>query len=94
MTTRKRKSPSLLAGKKATVAIERNGLTIRVDDVEADKAGLVAADLLMAVRLLRSTYPELIQELQPVGGGYPVEVTDDDWSDDGKRAGFRMEKPR
>ena len=89
MTTRKRKAPSLLATRKATVAMERNGLTIRVDDVEADKAGLVAADLLMAFRLLRAKYPELIQELQPVGGGYPVDVVDDDWAEDGKRAGFR-----
>ena len=92
MTTRKRKSagPSLLGGKRATVYLERNGLTIRVDDVEADKAGLVAADLLMAFRLLRDKFPELIAELQSVPGGYPVSVTDDDWSDDGKkRAGFQ-----
>lgn len=88
MTARK-KNPSLLAGRKATVLLERNGLTIRVDDVEADKAGLVAADLLMAFRLLRASYSELIQELQPVGGGYPLEVTDDDWAEEGKRAGFR-----
>lgn len=88
MTTRKTKS--LLGGKKAVVCLERNGLSIRVDDVEADKAGLVAADLLMAFRLLRAKYPELIAELQPVGGGYPVEVVDDDWAEDGaKRAGFR-----
>jgi hypothetical protein len=79
----------MLAEKKATVYLERNGLTIRVDDVQADQAGLVAADLLMAFRLLRRKFPELISELQPVAGGYPVEVTDDDWSDDGKRAGFR-----
>jgi hypothetical protein len=91
MTTRKRKSaaPSMLAAKKATVYLERNGLTIRVDDVQADQAGLVAADLLMAFRLLRRKFPELISELQPVGGGYPVSVEDDDWSDEGKRAGFR-----
>lgn len=90
MTARKKKDPSLLAGKKAVVCLERNGLSIRVDDVEADTAGLVAADLLMAFRLLRAKYPELITELQPVGGGYPVEVTDDDWSDEGrKRTGFR-----
>jgi hypothetical protein len=90
MTARKKKEPSLLAGKKATVFLERNGLTIRVDDVEADKAGLVAADLLMAFRLLRAKYPELIQELQSVGGGYPLEVVDDEWAEDGvKRAGFK-----
>jgi hypothetical protein len=88
MTARKKKDPSLLAGKKAVVCLERNGLSIRVDDVEADKAGLVAADLLMAYRVLRKTFPELIHELIPVGGGNPVEVTDDDWSDDGHRVGF------
>lgn len=87
--TRKKREPSLLAGKKAVVLLERNGLSIRVDDVDADTAGLVAADLLMAFRLLRSKYPELIQELQPVGGGYPIEVVDDDWAEDGKRAGFK-----
>ncbi len=88
MTARKKREPSLLAGKKAVVCLERNGLSIRVDDVEADKAGLVAADLLMAYRLLRQSFPELIAELQPVGGGYPLEVTEDGWADDGKRAGF------
>ncbi len=88
--TRRKREPSLLAGKKAVVLLERNGLSIRVDDVDADTAGLVAADLLMAFRLLRQKYPELIQELQSVGGGYPLDVTDDDWSDDGtKRAGFK-----
>lgn len=84
--------PSLLAGKKATVYLERNGLTIRVDDVDASVAGLVAADLLEAMRALRTKYPELIQELQPVGGYTPVEVVDDDWSEEGsrpRRAGFR-----
>lgn len=91
MARRKPPAPSLLAGKKATVSIERNGLSIRVDDVDADVAGLVAADLLAAMRLLRTKYPELIQELQPVGGYSPVEVTDDDWAEDGsrpRRAGF------
>lgn len=84
-------APSLLAGKKATVCLERNGLSIRVDDVDADVAGLVAADLLAAMRLLKAKYPELIQELQPVGGYSPVEVVDDDWSEEGgrpRRAGF------
>lgn len=89
MTTRKKKDPSLLAGKKAVVCLERNGLSIRVDDVDAASAGLVAADLLQAFRLLREKYPELIAELQPVGGGYPVEVRDDDWQDDSRRTGFR-----
>ena len=89
MTARRKKEPSLLAGRKATVVMERNGLSIRVDDVEADKAGLVAADLLMAFRLLRSKFAELTQELQPVGGGYPLDVVEDDWSEEGrKRAGF------
>jgi hypothetical protein len=86
---RKKREPSLLAGKKAVVCLERNGLSIRVDDVEADKAGLVAADLLMAYRLLRKSFPELITELQPVGGGYPMEVTEDGWAEEGRRLGFK-----
>jgi hypothetical protein len=86
---RKKREPSLLAGKKAVVCLERNGLSIRVDDVEADVAGLVAADLLMAFRLLRAKYPELITELQSVGGGYPLDVRDDDWAEEGRRAGFK-----
>lgn len=91
MTVRKKKEPSLLAGKKATVYLERNGLTIRVDDVEAQNAGLVAADLLEAFRLLNTKYPELITELQPVGGYAPLDTADDDWQDDGRRrkTGFR-----
>lgn len=88
---KKTPDPSLLKGRKATVCLERNGLSIRVDDVDADTAGLVAADLLAVYRLLTKTYPELIQEMQPVGGYTPVSVTDDDWQDDGRapRAGFR-----
>lgn len=87
---RKRKQASLLEGKKATVYLERNGLTIRVDDVPAETAGLVAADMLEAVRLLTKQYPELIAELQPVAGYAPLETGDDDWQDDGRRrTGFR-----
>jgi hypothetical protein len=88
-TRRKKPSPSLLEGKKATVFMERNGLTIRVDDVDADKAGLVAADLLMAFRLLRTNFPELIDILPPVEGGYPIDVRDDEWAEEGHRAGFK-----
>lgn len=93
MAARKKKpTPSLLTGKKATVFYERNGLTIRVDDVDAASAGLVAADLLEAMRLLNRKYPELIAELQPVAGYAPLDVRDDDWQDDGRkgRTGFRL----
>lgn len=92
MTRRaKAETPSLLAGKKAAVSIERNGLSIRVDDVDAAVAGLVAADLLAAFRLLAQQFPELIQELQPIGGYSPLDVSADDWSEEGrrKRTGFR-----
>lgn len=92
MTRPKKVEPSLLAGKKATVCIERNGLSIRVDDVDAAVAGLVAADLLEAMRLLRTKYPELIHELTPIGGYSPLDTADDEWADDGRRprrTGFR-----
>lgn len=91
MTARKKKpEPSLLAGKNATVFMERCGLTIRVDDVQADQAGLVAADLLMAFRLLRKSFDELTECLPDVGGGTPIPFVDDEWAEDGrgKRAGF------
>jgi hypothetical protein len=88
--SRKRKVPSLLDGKKATVYLERNGLTIRVDDVPAETAGLVAADMLEAVRVLTTKYPELVTGPDTVPGGYPTPVTDDEWSEDGRRrTGFR-----
>lgn len=89
--TRKRKvEPSLLDGKKATVYLERNGLTIRVDDVPAETAGLVAADMLEAIRVLTTKYPELVSGPDTVPGGYPTSVTEDEWSEDGRRrTGFR-----
>ena len=86
---RKRKA-SLLDGKKATVYLERNGLTIRVDDVPAETAGLVAADMLEAVRVLTANYPELIAELQPVAGYAPLDTREDEWAEEGRRrTGFR-----
>lgn len=84
------KAPGSLDGKKASVCVERVGLTIRVDDVPANEAGLVAADILRAVRELTKHFPELVPELQPVPGGSPVEMPDDYWEEGrGRRVGFR-----
>lgn len=79
--------PSPLTGLKAKVMIERNGATVCVEDVEARDAFTVLAELLEAMRVATKHYPELTQELQPVGGG-SIEYTDeDDW--EGRRVGFK-----
>lgn len=78
-----------LTGKTATVQIERNGLSIRIDDVDASECAVVAYDLLLAMRLLRRSYGELTPDLNPVPGGTPLEISEDDWGDDDRRrAGF------
>jgi hypothetical protein len=94
MTARKKAPVSLLKGKKASVYIERNGLSIRVDDVPAEEAGLIAADLVAAMRVLRQAFSELTPDLQPVGGYHPLDTMADDWADDGRRrTGFTVTKP-
>lgn len=89
---------SALAGKKATVIVERNGAAIRVDDVAARDAGMVLADLLTVFRTLTKQFDELTPDLDAVGGGQPIEVVDDEWAEEGqrKRVGFtttRQTKP-
>ena len=80
--------------RKASVYIERAGLSVRIDDVAPDDVAEVAAELLEAFRLLRQVYPEVIADLGTVGGGTPIEVVDDDWSDEGRgRVGFRPPRP-
>lgn len=88
--TRRRKR-SLLAGKSATVWIERNGVGLKMEDVPALQAPMILADMLAAFRALEKSFPELVRDLDPVPGGAPVDVTDDEWQDDGsgrKRVGF------
>jgi len=80
-----------LAGRKATVCVERNGAFIRVDEVPADEAGVVLADILESFRALARKYPELILDLGSVPGGSPIDVTEDEWADEGRgkrRVGF------
>ena len=83
MTARKRKSA--LTDRKASVILERNGACIRVDDVPAAEAGLVLADMLEVFRLLQVKYPELVRDLEAIGGGPPIDVIDDDYADQSKR---------
>lgn len=83
----KRRARSTLAGKKATVCLERNGASIRVDDVPASQAAAVLADMLQAYRALTEHFPELVQDLAPVPGGVPVDVVDE-WAEESHRVGF------
>lgn len=78
---------SALAGKRACVSVERNGCSVRLEDVPASDAAAVLADLLEAFRALSEHYEELIVDLQPVPGGAPV---DGDASEFGakRRVGF------
>ena len=91
MSQRKKAEPvHAVTPRKASIYMERAGLSVRIDNVAAESVGEVAADLLDVFRLLRQVYPEVIAELGSVHGGTPVEVTDDEWSDEGRgRVGFR-----
>ena len=80
-----RRKRSLLAGKTATIWVERNGAGLKMEDVPASEAPLLLADLLAAFRALEKSFPEMIQDLGAVPGGAPIDVTDDDWADDGRR---------
>lgn len=83
----KRKSP--VAGKKASVYLERNGLSIRIDDVDASECACVAFDLLLAMRTLTRAYGELVPELGTVGGYHALDTSDHDDYEGRRRAGFR-----
>lgn len=85
-----KKSP--LTGKTASVHLERNGLSIRIDDVPAAEAACVAFDLLEAMRLMTRFAPELVPDLNPVGGYSPLDTSADDWQQDDRRAGFRVRR--
>jgi hypothetical protein len=78
-----------LAGRTASVEVSRNGATIRLDDVPADQAGTVLGDLLTAFRILTKKHPELIVQLDAIGGGGALEVNDgDEYETKEKRVGF------
>jgi len=76
---------SALAGKRACVSVERNGASIRIEDVPAMECASVLASLLDAFRDLTSHYEELVPDLTPVPGGAPV---DGDASEFGAQIGF------
>lgn len=88
---RSRRTRSLLAGKTATVWVERNGAGLKLEDVPATEAPLILADMLAAFRALETSFPEMIRELDPVPGGAPLDVRDDEYAEQGtrrKRLGF------
>lgn len=83
MANRKRRSVNVLTGKTASVAIQRNGLSIEVGDVPAVDAALVAKCLLDAIRGLQAAgYEELVIDGGALHGGViemPDEVDGDDY---------------
>lgn len=96
MTVRlNRVTANLLDRHKADVQYSVGGLTIGISGVQASESAQVAAAILTAVRELRSHFPELDPELNPVHGGL-AEMQEE--SDEGhfvvppeavKRVGFR-----
>lgn len=79
--------------RKATVYVERNGACIRVDDVPLADAPDALTEILDAFRVIAKKYPEVIPDLEPVGGGAAIDVTEDDWAESKtpkkRRLGFR-----
>lgn len=83
---RKKPDASPLDGLTASVIIDRGEGCVRVDGVKASDAFAVLGELLEAMRLMATRYPELTRELQPVAGYSPLEVNTDDIG--ARRAGF------
>jgi hypothetical protein len=84
---------SPLDGLTASVIVERGEGCVRVDGVKASDSFAVLGELLEAMRLMTTRYPELLKELQPVAGYAPLEVHDDDYAEQGRQVGFRASKP-
>jgi len=81
MATRRRQ-PNLLARLKGTVTLQAGGLVWEIADVSAEDMVRVSQAALDGMRLLRSTYPELVEERGVYhGGGYetPDEEGVDTW---------------
>ncbi len=83
-----KRGTSPLDGLTASVIIERGEGCVRVDGVAAADAFTVLAELLEAMRLMATRYPELTRELQPVAGYAPLEVRDDIGANGRRRVGF------
>jgi len=60
---RRKSAASILAHKKSSVGLHRNGLSIDVQDVPAEDVGLVAKELLDVLRTLQAAgYDELTMD--------------------------------
>lgn len=79
MTVKRRKSSTVLAHKKASVSLHRNGLTIEVGEIAAEDSGVAAKELLDVMRtLVRAGYDELLVDAGGVHGGAFGEMPDED----------------
>ena len=79
MTVRRKKSATVLAHKKASVSLHRNGLSIEVGEIAAEDAGIAAKELLDVMRtLVRAGYDELLLDAGGVHGGALGEMPDED----------------
>lgn len=76
----KKKGPrNPLIGKKATVSLHRNGLSISIDDVPAIHAATVAGTLLLVARKMAAGgFEEMVQDAGTFHAGSLGEVPDDD----------------
>ena len=79
MTAKRRKALTVLAHKKASVSLSRNGLHIEVGEIAAEDAGIAAKELLDVMRtLVRAGYDELLMDAGGVHGGALGEMPDED----------------
>lgn len=86
MATTGTKKPS---GRLACVSVERNGAMIQIDGVPEAEASAVLGGLLVIFRRLTKAHPELVQQLDGIGGGAPIDVNDgDDYETKQRRVGF------
>lgn len=75
----RKKVATVLAHKKATVALHRNGLSIEVGEVPAEDAGLAAKELLDVLRtLIKMDYEELILDAGSAHASPAGDFHDDD----------------
>lgn len=96
MTTRRSKpkgGKTVLAHKKATVQLARNGLLIEVGDVSAEDCGLAAMELLDVMRTLTGRYEELVVDAGSHHAGPLGEVSDDEYVDDPPQAPLARKRP-
>ena len=86
---------NLLTGKKVTVSLTRNGLTLEVADVPAVDGGVVAKVLLDTMRdMVDKGYDELIQDAGTLGAGAHIDVPEDEDGEDGSDVTTSRRRPR